>query len=84
MSRANFSKKGPRSGLSSEKSSGLGDSGGGFLAERAGEVLEREGEGDGGFLLGVLGGLCDGGSGTEIRSGGASGGDLTETRPGIG
>lgn len=84
MSRANLSKKGPRSGLSSEESSGLGESGGGFLPERAGEGLDREGEGDGSFLFGVRGGFCGGGSGTVIRSGWASGGDLTETSPGIG
>lgn len=58
MSRANFRRNGPRSGLSreaSERRSGFGESGGGFLAERVGEGLDREGEGDGGFLFGVLG-----------------------------
>ena len=57
VSRANLNKKGPRLGLSSEESSGFGDSGGGFLAERAGFGLDREGEGDGSFLLGVRGGF---------------------------
>lgn len=54
--------------------------------------MDRDGEGEGGFLFGsgegVLGGLAGSGrwvcvSGTEIRSGGASGGVLTDTRPGI-
>lgn len=69
----------------------LGDSGGGFR----GENLEREGEGDGGFLgsgeAGLAGGVADSGrggwvwesSGSEIRGGGASGGVLTDTRPGM-
>jgi hypothetical protein len=94
VSRASFKRNGPRSGLSKEGSERrvfeLGESGGGFLAERAGEGLDRDGEGDGGFLgVGVLG-CCsdrveDSGriSGREMLSGGASGGVLTETRPGM-
>ena len=79
VSRASFKRNGPRSGLSNEGSErrefGFGESGGGFLVERAGEGLDWEGEGDGGFLgVGVLGGGCCSGrvedpgriSGTEM------------------
>lgn len=90
MSRASFRRKGPRSGLSRD-GSGLGESGGGFL----GENLEREGDGDGGFLGSGVAGLEDGVavsgrgvsiwelSGREIRGGSVSGGVLTDTRPGM-
>lgn len=91
MSRASLRRKGPRSGLSREASerAGLGESGSFFL--RSGEGLAREGEGDGGFFgrgEGVLwlveSDLCGvWASGTEIRRGGASGGVLTETKPGM-
>lgn len=91
MSRASLRRKGPRSGLSSDESgraglgTELGDSGGGFR----GENLEREGEGEGGFLgrgeagLGGVGSDLGVWSGREMRGGGASGGVLTETRPGM-
>jgi hypothetical protein len=100
VSRASLSRNGPRSGLSRDGSSllGFGESGGGFLVDRTGEGLDRDGvvnDGEGGRLLGVDG-CCGGaaateeeddaagaGLGTEIRSGGASTGVLTETRPGI-
>ena len=91
MSRASLRRNGPRSGLSSAESE-CGLSGGGFL----GENLEREGEGEGGRLgrgeagleleitdSDLWGWVWVGVSGTEIRSGGASGGVLTETKPGI-
>lgn len=91
MSRASLRRKGPRSGLSREASerAGLGESGSFFL--RSGEGLAREGEGDGGFFgrgEGVLrlaeSDLCGVWlSGTEIRRGGASGGVLTDTKPGM-
>lgn len=99
VSRANLSRKGPRSGLSREDSLSRFFSGGDFfLAEpRSGEGLAREveGEGEGGrrvageLDLGSDLRVCDrigvwgGSSGTVIRSGGASGGVLTETKPGI-
>lgn len=69
-----------------------------FLAEpRSGEGLAREVEGDGEGGRRVAGeldfgsdltacdriGVCGWSSGTVIRSGGASGGVLTETSPGI-
>lgn len=100
MSRANFSRNGPRSGLSSEASDKIwfGLSVWAFLDRRSGEGLDREAEAEGdgeGSLLGsgdgVLG-IPDSdlwawvgvwASETEIRSGGASGGVLTETKPGI-
>lgn len=91
MSRASLRRKGPRSGLSREASerAGLGESRSFFL--RSGEGLAREAEGDGGFLgrgEGVLrlaeSDLCGVWlSGTEIRRGGASGGVLTDTKPGM-
>uniref|UniRef100_A0A2P2P8T7 Kinesin light chain n=1 Tax=Rhizophora mucronata TaxID=61149 RepID=A0A2P2P8T7_RHIMU len=97
VSRASLRRNGPRSGLSrevSERSWGFGESGGGFLAERVGDGLDREGEGDGSFLLGVLGTAGSGRlldwtwvwgwiPGTEMWRGGASGGVLTETRSGM-
>lgn len=100
MSLANFSKNGPRSGLSSEVSDRIwfGLSGSGFFDLRSGEGLDRgpEPEADGDGILfgsgdGVLGipgsDLCAwvgvGASETEIRSGGASGGVLIDTNPGI-
>lgn len=94
MSRASLRRNGPRSGLSSEASAriGSGEAGWGFL-DRVGEGLDREGDGDGGFLWWGEGVLEIGagsdlwgwgwGSGTEIRSGAESGGVLTETKPGI-
>lgn len=96
VSLANLRRNGPRSGLSSEASDkiGFGLSGWGFLERRSGDGLDREGEGEGGFLGSGDGVLEIPGSdlwdwvwvwvsGTEIRSGGASGGVLTETKPGI-
>lgn len=92
MSRASLRRNGPRSGLSSEASAriGSGEAGWAFL-DRVGEGLDREGDGDGGFLgwgegvleIGVGSDLWGWGSGTEIRSGAESGGVLTETKPGI-
>lgn len=93
-SRASFRRKGPRSGLSRAESefglrSGIGLSGGGLL----GDNLDREGEGEGSLFGCGEGGLelAAGSdlwdwiwvSGTEICSGAAPGGVLTETRPGI-
>lgn len=99
MSLANLSKKGPRSGLSSDDSLIRAFSGGDFfLAEpRSGEGLAREveGEGDGGrrvageldlgsdLMVSGRIGVWGGSSGTAIRSGGASGGVLRDTKPGI-
>lgn len=76
VSRASLRRNGPRSGLSREASERGGVSGVAFF-------LEREGEGEGAFL-----GSGDGDgllwlSGTDTRSGAASGGVFTETRPGM-
>lgn len=82
--------------MSSEASDkiGFGLSGCSFLDRRSGEGLDREAEGEGGFLGSGDGVLEIPGSDlwdwvwvwvseTEIRSGGASGGVLMETKPGI-
>ena len=98
MSRAGLRRNGPRSGLS-RAASECGLSGGGFLGENldrdgdgeggrlgSGEAgLEFETEFTGSDLrwVGVWAWAWVGVSGTEIRSGGVSGGVLTETRPGI-
>lgn len=85
MSRASLRRKGPRSGLSRE---GSGSASGDFLARGAlsGEGLARdvEGEGEGGRrVAGELRIWGVASPGTEICSGGAFGGVLTETRPGM-
>lgn len=93
-SRASLRRKGPRSGLSRDGSSTSitaaeeetpGES---FLPDLPGEGLDRDGVEEGVFFNGVRGGFessdrrgCV--SGTATRSGGASAGVLTETRPGI-
>jgi hypothetical protein len=92
VSRASFSRNGPRSGLSSAdpEFGFISGSGGGFL----GENLDLEGDGEGTRFGSGEGGLalpgsdlwdwlCVGVSGTEILGDAISGGVLMETKPGI-
>ena len=98
MSRASLRRNGPRSGLS-RAASEFGLSGGGFLGENLDRDGDGEGgrlgSGEAGLefeteytssdlcWVGVWAWAWVGVPGTEIRSGGVSGGVLTETRPGI-